>query len=159
QPTKRRSLPTRPTRPVVLAPHPQSCSLEHLQEYVKTLGDAPLAIDLFCGAGGLSLGLEEAGFQTILGVDCNEEAIRTHRAYFAGASVCLDLSDPSALRDIASALCGMEIALVAGGPPCQPFSRAGQSKIRSLIRQGVWDSDERRELWQAFVEIVEEVCP
>ena len=45
--------------------------------------------------------------------------------------------------------------LLAGGPPCQPFSRAGRSKIRHRILNGFADpSEERRHLWRSFLEIV-----
>ncbi|MCH7706538.1 MAG: DNA cytosine methyltransferase, partial [Chloroflexi bacterium] len=65
-----------------------------------------------------------------------------------------------ALDEIASALGNLEIDLVAGGPPCQPFSKAGENKIRSLVRSGTRpDLDERRELWQVFMDFVERVSP
>jgi DNA (cytosine-5)-methyltransferase 1 len=52
-------------------------------------------------------------------------------------------------------LSSVPIDLVAGGPPCQPFSRAGRSKIRSLVEEGRRSSiDLRSYLWRAFVEVV-----
>ena len=55
---------------------------------------------------------------------------------------------------------GLSIDLVAGGPPCQPFSRAGRSKLRNLVRDGVRAAkDERTELWQTFISIVERIRP
>ena len=54
----------------------------------------------------------------------------------------------------------LDVDLVAGGPPCQPFSRAGRSKLRSLVEDGSRDShDERAELWRAFLRVVEGVRP
>ena len=54
----------------------------------------------------------------------------------------------------------LDVELLAGGPPCQPFSRAGASKIRSLVQSGVRpEHDDRRDLWQAFLEIVVSVHP
>jgi DNA (cytosine-5)-methyltransferase 1 len=51
-------------------------------------------------------------------------------------------------------------ALVAGGPPCQPFSRAGSSKIRSLVSTGKREVvDRRAELWRSFIEVVEYLRP
>ena len=48
---------------------------------------------------------------------------------------------------------GME--LLAGGPPCQPFSKAGRSKIRHRVRHGLRDPrDERKDLWRSFLEVV-----
>ena len=51
----------------VLEPNSGSCSLEELPRHMRSLSkDAPLAVDLFCGAGGLSLGLHRAGFEVVL---------------------------------------------------------------------------------------------
>src|SRR5690606_38513841 len=47
------------------------------------------------------------------------------------------------------------IDLVAGGPLCQPFSRAGRAKIRSLVKDGMRDAvDARKELWRSFIDVV-----
>ena len=142
-----------------LEPHPESCDLEGIRAYAEQCG-RPLAVDLFCCGGGLSLGLEEAGFGVILGVDIDEYGIETHRAQFGGVSLLADLSEPEEISRILDALDGVEVALVAGSPPCQPFSRAGSSKIRSLVQQGVRpEEDDRKELWRGFLRIVEEVAP
>ena len=48
-----------------------------------------------------------------------------------------------------------DVELLAGGPPCQPFSKAGRSKIRHRVRHGLRDpSDERKDLWRSFLEVV-----
>src|SRR5688500_11775200 len=52
-----------------------------------------LAADLFWGAGGISLGLERAGFTTVVAVDHYTEAVETHGHHYAGLSVDWDLSD------------------------------------------------------------------
>lgn len=149
--------------PVVeLPPHEAAEHIHGLEDLLSLKGriDGPLAADLFCGAGGLSLGLHEAGFHVILGVDNDEAAIATHRAHFPGLSLTADLADPETIREIASTLKRLEVELIAGGPPCQPFSRAGRSKIRSLVELGQRPSyDERRDLWRSFMEIVEEAQP
>lgn len=55
---------------------------------------------------------------------------------------------------------GVDVGLVAGGPPCQPFSRAGRSKIRSLVDQGLrMEDDPRKDMWRAFLELVEAIRP
>ena len=142
-----------------LPPHPDACSLEDLKNRFQ--GEtAPLAIDLFGGAGGLSLGLQQAGFKVILGADHNAYSAATHEAWFPGTSLCADLSQPEVLERIEDTLEGLDIALVAGGPPCQPFSSAGRSKIRSLVDQGVRpEHDGRRELSWAFLDVVARVQP
>jgi len=139
-----------------LTPHKKECSLSDLKSYVSKTR-RPLALDLFCGAGGLSLGLQEAGFDVILGVDRYINAVATHRANFGGASICGDLSSRKHLKPIEKALEGIPISLIAGGPPCQPFSRAGKNKIRSLGRKN--DADRRRELWRNFIYLVKQIKP
>ena len=55
---------------------------------------------------------------------------------------------------------GVEVDLISGGPPCQPFSTAGRSKIQDLIDNGIRDAnDNRRELWRAFIDVVERIKP
>jgi len=118
------------------------------------------AVDLFCGAGGLSLGLQESGFNVILGVDSDKNSVATHGAHFGGASVQADLSKTSEIDKICSALNGITIDLIAGGPPCQPFSRAGSSQIKKLVEAGKRPKvDPRRELWRGFVEVVRKLSP
>lgn len=139
-------------------PHPEACSLEQLADYARTV-EPPRAVDLFCGAGGLSLGLHRAGFGVVLGVDREPTAIQTHAAHFGGASVVRDLSLGATVEEILASLKDVEVDLVAGGPPCQPFSRAGRSKIRALLETGAWSSDTRRQLWMSFVEVVRGLNP
>lgn len=122
--------------------------------------ERPIAVDLFSGAGGLSQGLEAAGYQVVLGVDTDEWALETHAHNFAGLSLAVDLGVAENRTGLAQMFDGIEVDLVAGGPPCQPFSRAGRSKIRSLVEDGARDAlDGRKELWQGFVDIVEQVEP
>ena len=146
-----------------LDPHPGSCTLAELPLHAKSLDPSrPLAVDLFSGAGGLSLGLHRAGFEVILACDIRPDSIATHRHHFAGCSHQCDLSSPEVLEQISRSLngCG-DIALVAGGPPCQPFSR----NIRwRKYDEGVNDqhrqlNEGRRELWESFLTVVEDVMP
>lgn len=122
--------------------------------------DVPLAADLFSGAGGMSLGLEEAGFRVVLGVDHYNFAVQTHRHHFAGMSVEEDLADPTTIKRVAKLLKSNKVELLAGGPPCQPFSRAGRSMIRWRVLTGAADPhDERRDLWRSFLEVVQLARP
>ena len=140
-------------------PHKVSCDLKDIREYAAEC-DRPLVVDLFCCGGGVSLGLEEAGFDVILGVDLDENAVATHRAHFGGVSLRADLSDSDDIDMILHELKGIHVSLVAGSPPCQPFSRAGSSKIRSLIQEGGRsDEDERRDLWKGFLTVVKRLRP
>lgn len=117
--------------------------------------DARFAIDLFSGAGGLSLGLHRAGFQVVLGADHYPEAVETHAHHFPGLSVDWDLADVELIERVAALVRDNGIDLVAGGPPCQPFSKAGRSLIRHLVREGGREPhDRRRDLWRSFMEVV-----
>jgi len=151
--TMRRSAPLR------LAMHRNVPDQGRWRQWVAEC-ERPIAIDLFSGAGGLSQGLEAAGYRVVLGVDTDKWALETHAHNFEGLSLALDLGDEEIRAGLASLFDGIDVDLVAGGPPCQPFSRAGRSKIRSLVEDGVRDAvDGRKELWQAFVEVVEQVKP
>ncbi|HVT64533.1 MAG TPA: DNA (cytosine-5-)-methyltransferase [Mycobacteriales bacterium] len=120
----------------------------------------PLAVDLFCGGGGLSLGLEDAGFRVALAVDHDPWSIETHAANMQGLAVEMDLSDETKERRLTRLLKQADIALIAGGPPCQPFSRAGRSAIRHLVDAGKRNAiDERRDLWEVWLRIVLAVSP
>jgi DNA (cytosine-5)-methyltransferase 1 len=120
----------------------------------------PRVVDLFCGCGGLSLGLEQAGYVTVLSIDNDPWALETHRHNLPGTALDLDLSDPERVDSLVGLLEGVPIDLIAGGPPCQPFSRAGRSKIRSLVEDGIRpERDERTHLWQSYLEVVERVKP
>ena len=77
-------------------------------------------LDLFCGAGGLSAGLGQAGLTCTLAVDFNEPAIQSHRASLGGHAVVADVATIEPLSAPPS--------LVVGGPPCQGFSSAGSRK-------------------------------
>src|SRR5206468_2248991 len=53
-----------------------------------------------------------------------------------------------------------KVDLLAGGVPCQPFSRAGQSKIRSLVaRRARPERDRRADLWESFIAVTQHLKP
>jgi DNA (cytosine-5)-methyltransferase 1 len=150
---------------VRLAAHPRACSDEQgLLALAADLRDQDpdvrLAADLFCGAGGLSLGFERAGLQVVAAIDHDAEAVETHRHHFPGLSVDWDLADPLNIDRLIALLGSVQVDVIAGGPPCQPFSRAGRSMIRHMVRNGLRDPhDMRRDLWRAFLEVVQGVQP
>jgi DNA (cytosine-5)-methyltransferase 1 len=109
----------------------------------------PKVVDFFCGAGGLSLGFEQAGFDIVLGVDQDGHHVSTHERNFPyGASHCgsvVDLTGDS-IRKLAGT---QEIDVVIGGPPCQGFSHMG---LRDL-------NDSRNELVAHYMRLVLELMP
>ncbi len=85
-------------------------------------------IDLFAGAGGLSLGAADAGCQVLLSVDNDEVSCRTVEAnpeFLGGEVECADVTELSGtdLRRLAG-LGDSDPLLIVGGAPCQPFSKA-----------------------------------
>jgi DNA (cytosine-5)-methyltransferase 1 len=110
----------------------------------------PLAIDLFCGAGGLSLGLEQAGFDVALGVDLDGHHVATHERNFPyGKSLCTSIVDLDGKQIREAIGTDREIDLLAGGPPCQGFSFMG---LRDL-------KDPRNSLIDHYVRIALEIRP
>ncbi len=145
-----------------LDPHPMSPdpdSNDSVRAWLESR-PRPWAIDLFCGAGGLSMGLEEGGFSVVASADSDPVSTQTHAANIQGLIWTGDLAKPS---DFIHQLdeWGIEsVDLLAGGPPCQPFSRAGTSKIGNLVRTGNRQAlDERADLWQSFFSIVDRLNP
>lgn len=101
------------------------------------------AIDLFAGAGGLSLGLRQAGWRVEAAIEYDKAAISTHALNFPGVEHhCLDVRDLDFRRY-------RGIDLVAGGPPCQPFSVSGKQL----------GSTDNRDMVPEFVRAVREVRP
>lgn len=148
---------------VRLAAHPQACEDEEaFLSYTARLRDegAHLAADLFSGGGGLSLGLEAAGYRVVLAADKDAEAVETHQHHFGGLALDWDLSDTGRVAKVAELVSAAGVELLAGGPPCQPFSKAGRSKIRHRIRHGLrGPNDEREDLWRSFLEVVRLAIP
>jgi len=148
---------------VRLTAHPQACADEEaFLAYAAGLRaeGAHLAADLFSGGGGLSLGLEAAGYRVVLSADHDAEAVETHRHHFGGLALDWDLGDVGRVTDIARLVSAAGVELLAGGPPCQPFSKAGRSKIRHRIRHGLRDpKDERKDLWRSFLDVIRLALP
>ena len=110
----------------------------------------PTSIDLFCGAGGLTLGLDAAGFRTVLGCDNWSPAVATFSANFPGTPVWqADIRDLTGPHLLERASLREPPALIAGGPPCQGFSSAGARR----------DGDHRNTLVAEFARLVSEVRP
>lgn len=109
------------------------------------------AIDLFCGAGGLSVGLKKSGFRVCLGVDIDEKALKTYKC---------NLKRTKVLKEDIKKVTGEKITeltginrhdnfLLAGCPPCQGFSSLGKRDA----------SDEKNELVYEYVRIINELEP
>lgn len=152
-------------QPLRLAPHADNCDnveqLVALASRMRLSSPRPLlAADLFSGAGGMSLGLVQAGMRVIFGADFDPDALETHAHHFAGMSVGWDLGDPERIKEVGEILRAVNIDVIAGGPPCQPFSKAGRSIMRYLVQHGAREPhDRRRDLWQSYLDIVQIAQP
>ena len=95
------------------------------------------AVSLFCGAGGLDLGFEKAGFRTLWANDFNADACKTHKNWSNAEVICDDISniEVEAIPDS---------DVILGGFPCQGFSLSGPRKI----------DDSRNTLYKHYVRIV-----
>lgn len=145
-----------------LSAHPEGPTVRNFREWctARQATGRRIAVDLFCGAGGLSAGLERAGWIVAASVDHDPRALETHRHNFPGLALDLDLAEQRGRDTFVKLFADIEVDLVAGGPPCQPFSRAGSSKIRSLVQAGLRDEhDHRKELWSAFLNIALRLRP
>lgn len=106
-------------------------------------------LDLFAGAGGLSLGLTWAGFRSVGAVEFDSAAAETYESNF-GAHLHRDADGvPLTIEEVDFSRYKGEIDLLVGGPPCQGFSQLGK---------GLAD-DPRNRLWREFMVAVETVRP
>lgn len=114
----------------------------------------PRAIDLFCGCGGISSGLRSAGFQVLAGVDLEKKYLCTFTKNFPEArSINESLSEFTPQEFMSSlGLTEGELDLLAGGPPCQGFSKNVPRKYRFL-------EDERNLLIKTFLDYCEALKP
>lgn len=110
-------------------------------------------VDLFCGAGGLSKGLELSGMKGVCGLDWFDEAGRTYARNFKHPFINGDIKKAENKRrfyeTVHSQLKGRKLNLIAGGFPCQGFSMAGNRIV----------DDPRNSLYKELIEIVDNLKP
>lgn len=114
----------------------------------------PIAVDLYSGAGGLSLGMEQAGFTLAACAEVDPIHAVTHRFNFPSTPVIARDLGAGSVRDVAENIRSLvaadrEMDAVVGGPPCQGFSVGG-------VRD---EDDERNNQLLRFVDLVVELQP
>ena len=101
-------------------------------------------IDVFAGAGGMTLGFSKMfghAFDSVWANDFNADCVRTYRTNFGDHCVSGDIVD--ILNDPATEIPAADV--VIGGPPCQGFSLLNKNR----------EGDPRKQLWRPYLEIVE----
>ena len=120
-------------------------------------------IDLFCGAGGLSLGFERAGFKCVGAIDISKACINTHKLNFPDCvSINKDISKINP-REFSKEIRNKNIDLIIGGPPCPTFSTIGHAKIKSIkgknnLNFTLFD-DDRNFLFKNYFSYIEHFKP
>ncbi|MEG4005848.1 DNA cytosine methyltransferase [Microcoleus sp. Pol11C1] len=119
---------------------------------------SPTVLDIFCGAGGMSLGFQNAGCEILGGIDKNPHAIRTHHRNFPKCTLMRDAQSIESITDLSKLeLKPGDIDILIGGPPCQVFSVVGKGKMKSLGKH--IESDARNFLYEDFVRVVQYYKP
>ncbi|WP_121968061.1 DNA cytosine methyltransferase [Leptolyngbya sp. BC1307] len=111
----------------------------------------PIAVDLFAGAGGLSLGFEQAGFDVAAAVEVDPVHACAHQFNFPDCAVIPRSVSEVSGKDICAAagLTSARIDVVIGGAPCQGFSLMGQRAL----------DDPRNSLVREYIRLVRELQP
>ncbi len=114
------------------------------------------AISLFSGAGGLDLGFEAAGFDTVVAVEMDPEAVATIRSNRPWRVLDRDVHTISSRELLNTAGLGeAEADILIGGPPCQPFSKAGYWATGDTLRL----DDERAGTLEAYLRVLRDALP
>lgn len=106
-------------------------------------------IDLFAGVGGLSLGFEQAGFETLIANEYDSSIAEAYVKNRVNTNMVVNDITKLSISETFSKYKG-KVAVVIGGPPCQGYSQKGQRKSIN---------DSRNFLFRYFVEVVKEVQP
>jgi DNA (cytosine-5)-methyltransferase 1 len=110
-------------------------------------------IDLFSGAGGLSLGLEMAGFRGLVAVEFERTAVETYRNNFDHPVIDKDIRESETkqevYRRVKASIGDGSVDLICGGFPCQGFSMSGYRVVE----------DKRNSLYSEMVEIIRHLRP
>lgn len=114
---------------------------------------SPTVLDIFCGAGGMSLGFQNAGCEILGGIDKNPHAIKTHHRNFPNCKLMCNAQSIESITDLSKlGLEPGEIDILIGGPPCQVFSVVGIGKMKSLGKN--IEGDNRNFLYEEFIRFV-----
>ena len=107
-------------------------------------------LDIFCGAGGLSLGFRMPGYRIVAACDIWPPAIATYKQNFPDVKfIAGSVADPLIKQQIIDAFAGIDCDVICGGPPCQAYSLAGRRD----------PTDPRANLFGHYVNLVSSLRP
>ncbi|MBK5484678.1 DNA cytosine methyltransferase [Peribacillus sp. TH16] len=124
-----------------------------MEETLKNM----VVVDLFCGAGGLHIGFEQAGFKIGLCADNNSLVERTHKFNFPNIPFTnKDIRNINS-EEIYGVLGESEVDVLIGGPPCQGFSTIGKRSSSDIEKRTL--KDERNTLVLEYIRLINELQP
>lgn len=110
-------------------------------QIARAFGDAGQMVDVFAGAGGLSLGFKWAGWDTLAATDFDQYAVKTFNQNVAPVAFLGDMQNDAVIEQLVGATVRRDtsrpLALV-GGPPCQGFSTGGKRRSENDIRNKLY---------------------
>ena len=133
--------------------HPVKGIAEDRVRYNASLPQKPIVLSFFSGAMGLDLGLEQAGFETLLACEVDQTCRQTIIANRPEIALLGDIRDYTAVEIMTAAglnLGQSTVDLIVGGPPCQAFSTAGK-------RRGF--NDDRGNVFLKYIEVALGIAP
>jgi DNA (cytosine-5)-methyltransferase 1 len=151
------------TKPVEDGYSINTASKPFRRRVIPAIGDAVKLsngfIDLFSGAGGLTIGFARAGWEPLLCIDIDSNVASTHKHNFPSVPfIQLDLAGGDGIKKVLSQFPPGQIGVVVGGPPCQGFSVFG--KRRFVNTRGYNPhTDPRNALVYAFLNVVRSLQP
>jgi len=109
------------------------------------------SLELFCGAGGLALGLHQAGFEPVMLLERDKNSCDSIKANIAKgfAGIAKWNVVQTDVKDVSYSDCGRDVQFVTGGPPCQPFSLGGKHNA----------NEDSRDMFPEAVRAVREMRP
>ncbi|MFH2231692.1 MAG: DNA (cytosine-5-)-methyltransferase [Patescibacteria group bacterium] len=125
-------------------------------QIAKSLGKPGIVVDLFTGAGGLSLGFHWAGWKSVIANDIDPVFLETYKKNVGGETIAGDIRKKEIFKLIVEKALAAKKKypklplVVIGGPPCQGFSTAGNQ--RSM-------TDERNHLFKNYKKILDAIKP
>ncbi|MBF0282267.1 MAG: DNA cytosine methyltransferase [Zetaproteobacteria bacterium] len=111
--------------------------------------NGPIAVELFSGAGGLSIGLKKAGFRIVLANEIEKDFATTFALNHPETKVLCDDIHNINFREEVEKLGESKVDLLSGGPPCQGFSTVGSKN----------EKDPRNSLFYEYLRAVKELSP